>query len=83
MNKKRECYTGFRVGEIGKAFIVTGLLVVVIGLVLSVAPKIPFLGKLPGDVLIKRDGFTLYFPITSSILLSIILSFILWLLGKR
>jgi len=48
--------------------------------------KIPFLGKLPGDVHIKKDNFEFYFPITTSVLVSVVLSFVLWLisfLGKR
>jgi uncharacterized protein HemY len=45
--------------------------------------KIPFLGRLPGDIFIKRDNFIFYFPLTTSILISIILSFILYLISRR
>jgi hypothetical protein len=43
--------------------------------------KIPFLGKLPGDINIKKDNFQFYFPITTSIVISLILSVIVWLLS--
>ncbi|MFA5114587.1 MAG: DUF2905 domain-containing protein [Candidatus Omnitrophota bacterium] len=45
--------------------------------------KVPFLGKLPGDVYIHRKNFTFYFPIATSILISIVLSLIFWLWSKR
>ena len=45
-----------------------------IGLTLMIAPKIPWLGRLPGDILIRRKNFTLYFPLATSIVLSIILT---------
>jgi hypothetical protein len=61
-------------GEIGKILVVIGLLVVVSGLFLVFHGKVPFLGKLPGDVVVKRGGFTLYFPLTTMILISVILS---------
>ena len=44
--------------------------------------KFPFIGNLPGDISIKRDNFSFYFPLTTSILLSILLSFIMWLINR-
>ena len=57
-------------------------MLIVIGLVLLLLQKTPFLGKLPGDILIKKENFTFYFPLATSIVISIIISLILYLLGK-
>ncbi len=65
-----------------KLFIIGGIILVIVGIYISYGPSIPFLGKLPGDIYIKRDNFTFYFPITSSILVSIILSVVWRMLGK-
>jgi hypothetical protein len=54
-----------------------------IGLILVLSGKISWIGRLPGDILIKKKNFTFYFPLATSILLSILLSLILYLLGKR
>ncbi len=70
----------------GKLLVLLGAVLVVVGLALMVAPKIPFLGKLPGDIHIKRENFEFYFPLATSIILSLVLSGILWLLshfGKK
>ncbi len=67
---------------IGKGLIVVGALVVILGLALMFSDKIPFLGKLPGDLSIKRGNFQLYVPITTSIVLSLVLSLILWVLAQ-
>ena len=69
--------------DFGKLFIFIGLLLVVIGIVFIVGNKIPFIGKLPGDIAIERNNFNFYFPITTCIIISIILSLIYWLLGKK
>ncbi|KKM81602.1 hypothetical protein LCGC14_1328120 [marine sediment metagenome] len=69
--------------DFGKLFIFIGLLLVVIGIVFIVGNKIPFIGKLPGDIAIERQNFNFYFPITTCIIISIILSLIFWLLGKK
>ena len=69
--------------DFGKLFIFIGLLLVVIGIVFIVGNKIPFIGKLPGDIAIERNNFNFYFPITTCIVISIILSFIFWFLGKK
>lgn len=68
--------------QIGTTLIAIGLFLVVVGIALVVAPSIPFLGRLPGDILIKRDGFTFYFPLATSILLSALLSLLLWILSR-
>ena len=63
----------------GKVVVLAGGFVVLIGIVMMFSDKIPFLGKLPGDISIRRDNFQLYFPITTSIVLSILVSVILWI----
>lgn len=68
--------------QIGKVVIVFGVVIVVIGLVLLFADRIPLLGKLPGDFSIRRGNWTVYFPIATSIILSIILTIILNLFGR-
>lgn len=69
--------------DIGKIFIFIGILMVVIGLVCMVGNKLPFIGKLPGDIAIERKNYSFYFPVTTCIVISIILSVILWLFNKR
>ena len=69
--------------EIGKTLIIFGVILISVGVLLTFFNKIPFLGKLPGDILIQRKNFTFYFPIATSILLSIILSLIFWLWPRR
>lgn len=65
-----------------RLLIVAGIILIIAGMVMHYFKDIPFLGKLPGDIHIKREGFSLYFPITTSIVLSIILSLILFLINK-
>lgn len=67
----------------GKTLILIGLLLVVLGLVLTFAEKIPWLGRLPGDIVVKRENFTFYFPLATSIIISIILALLFWLFGRR
>lgn len=62
---------------IGKALIVVGATVLVLGVVLTFYDRIPFLGKLPGDISIKRDNIHVYIPIATSILLSLLVTVIL------
>lgn len=62
----------------GKTLIYLGILLVVIGLLLSVAGKMPWLGHLPGDIAIQRGRFTFYFPLTTCILISGIVSLVLY-----
>lgn len=69
--------TGF-----GRHLIVIGLVIAAVGIALSFADRIPWLGRLPGDISIKRENFTFYFPLATSILLSLVLSLVLWLLRR-
>ena len=67
--------------ELGKIVILAGVILVIVGLMLTFFDRVPFLGKLPGDIHIKRDNFQLHFPLMTSILLSIVLTAVFWLLG--
>jgi Protein of unknown function (DUF2905) len=72
-------------GTIGKYLIITGILIIGVGLLLVVLERVPGLriGRLPGDIYIERDGFRLYVPLTTSLLISVVLSVIMWLLSRR
>ncbi|MDH5764199.1 MAG: DUF2905 domain-containing protein [Nitrospinota bacterium] len=64
-----------------RILIVLGVALVVIGLLWPYLSKLG-LGKLPGDIVIRRDNFNFYFPITTCILISVVLSGLFWLIGK-
>ncbi len=68
--------------DLGKLLVLAGVVLIAVGALLMLGGKIPFLGRLPGDIVVERPGFTLYFPLGTSILLSIVLSLILWLLHR-
>lgn len=67
---------------LGKLLLILGVVVAVIGLLLIFGQHIPFFGKLPGDIVIKRDNFTFYFPIVTFLILSIVLTVILNLIFR-
>ena len=69
--------------DIARILILVGLAFLGFGVFLLVAGKIPGFGKFPGDIFIKKENFTFYFPITTSILLSIVLSLIFFLFNRR
>jgi hypothetical protein len=64
-------------GILGKFLIGVGLFIVILGVILLLVPKIPFLGRMPGDIIVQRENFTFYFPVVTSVLLSVILTIIL------
>jgi hypothetical protein len=68
---------------IGRFLIFLGLIVAAIGGLLLLSGKIPWIGRLPGDIMIQRKNFTFYFPLATSILLSLILTLLFWLLVRR
>ena len=63
----------------GWTLIVVGIIIVVIGVVWLIAPSIPWLGKLPGDIAVEGKNFRFYFPAMTCIVLSVVLTGILWL----
>ena len=69
-------------GGIGRILIYLGVLLVVLGIICSLIGKIPWLGHLPGDIAIERERFTLYFPLATCLIISIILSLVLYLFRR-
>ena len=69
-------------GALGKMLILLGVLIIVIGVLLLVGEKIPWIGKLPGDIIIKKEKFSFYFPITTCIIISLILTLLFWIFRK-
>ena len=68
--------------DLARFLILLGVILVVLGLALLLLPRITGLGRLPGDIIIKRENFTVYFPLGTCILVSLILSLIFWLRGR-
>jgi hypothetical protein len=68
--------------DLGRLIIIVGIVIVIIGIFVTYNSKIPFIGKLPGDIYYHKEGFTFYFPLTTSIIIGIIISLILRFLNK-
>ena len=73
----------FDVNSIGKTLILLGAVLAAIGVVLMLGGKLSWFGRLPGDIMIQKKGLSFYFPVTTSILISIILSVLLFLFSRR
>ena len=67
---------------LGKILIILGVVLVVVGLGFMFADKIPYIGRLPGDIYIKREKFSFYFPLATSIIISIILTILFSIFRK-
>lgn len=67
---------------VGRSLLLIGLVVAAIGLVLIVAPRVPLLGKLPGDITIQRDGVTVVIPIATMLVVSLVLTIVLNVIGR-
>ncbi|SOH03272.1 hypothetical protein KSMBR1_0761 [Candidatus Kuenenia stuttgartiensis] len=70
-------------GSFGKVLIITGIILIIAGALFLFVNKIPFLGRLPGDIAVQKKNFSFYFPLTTCIIISIVLSIIMWLLGRK
>lgn len=68
--------------DMGKVLIIIGIIILVTGVVIHFSDRIPFLGRLPGDIRVEKENFRFYFPITTSILLSILISLVLYMINK-
>lgn len=66
----------------GKTLIFFGLLLAALGLLLTLGSKLPWLGRLPGDIYINRGNFSFYFPLTTSIIVSVIITLVLYLFRR-
>ena len=68
----------------GRAFIAIGIALVILGLLLTLGERLPIrLGRLPGDIVIRGKNTTFYFPLATSLLVSALLSLVMWLIGRR
>lgn len=65
-------------GELGRALMLLGGVVFAAGLLLTLAGKLPWFGRLPGDVVVERGPMTFYFPLATSLLISVVLSLLFW-----
>ena len=72
----------FPLNPLGKVLIIIGGIIIIIGLLMMFGNKIPYIGRLPGDIIIRKKNFTFYFPITTLIILNLILLLISWLMRK-
>lgn len=70
-------------GGLGKTLILLGAALIVVGLIFVVAPKIPFLGKLPGDIHLRGKNWSFSFPVVTCIVISIVLTLLLNLFSRR
>lgn len=68
--------------ELGKTLILLGGVLLGIGVLLTLGGKLPWLGHLPGDIIVRRDNFSFYFPLTTSILISVLVSAVFFLLRR-
>ena len=71
------------VHDIGRLLLVFGVLIALAGVVLLLVGRVGWLGRLPGDIHIERGNWTFYFPLATSLLLSAVLTLILWIIGRR
>jgi hypothetical protein len=68
--------------DLGKALMLLGACVFIVGILLILAGRLPWFGRLPGDIVVERGPVTIYFPLMTSILVSVLLSFLLWLFRR-
>lgn len=66
----------------GRFLIITGIIIIIAGIILTFYGKIPFLGKLPGDISIKGKNYSVYIPIATSLLISLLISVIFYIISK-
>lgn len=71
------------INSIGKTLMILGAVLLALGGLFALGGKIPWIGRLPGDIYIQRKNFTLFFPLATCILISLVLSAILLLLRRR
>jgi hypothetical protein len=80
----RGTYDGFAMNqELGRALIVFGVIIVLVGVLLVFSGKIPWFGRLPGDVVVRKGGFTVYAPLMTGLVLSLLLTLALNLWSRR
>ncbi len=68
---------------IGRFLIILGLVISAVGALFLLSGKLPWVGRLPGDIIIQKKNFTFYFPLATSIIISLILTLIFWIFGRK
>jgi hypothetical protein len=69
--------------SLGKYLIIAGVIMIVVGAILFVFGKVPWFGRLPGDIIIRNDNTTVYFPVVTMLLVSVVLTILFNIIGKR
>lgn len=69
--------------HVGRVLVIAGIAVAVVGGLLMIVPRMPWLGKLPGDILIEKKHVTFYFPLATGLLISVLLTLLFWIFGRR
>ena len=69
--------------HIGRLLVIFGAVIAAVGMLVILSGKLPWLGRLPGDIVLQRKNFTVYFPLATSILISLLLTLLFWLFGKK
>ncbi|MFI5293753.1 MAG: DUF2905 domain-containing protein [Thermodesulfovibrionales bacterium] len=69
--------------HIGRLLVISGVAIAAIGVLIIFSGKLPWLGRLPGDIVFHRKNFTFYFPLATSILISLVLTLLFWIFGRR
>jgi hypothetical protein len=69
--------------DVGRMLIVLGVVIALLGVIILFAGRVPGLGRLPGDLHVERGNWTFYFPLGTSIVLSVLLTLVLWLINRR
>jgi DUF2905 family protein len=67
---------------LGRALVIIGVFLAVLGAIMLLTPRVPWLGRLPGDIVIHRDDLTIYIPITTMLIVSVVLSVVLSLISR-
>lgn len=78
---ERPGYTRCMAPEFGRTLVLIGTAIALVGLFLWFGPRIPFFGRLPGDIAVERENLSVYAPVTSTIVISVVLTIIVNLLG--
>lgn len=67
--------------SLGKYLIVFGAVILITGIILTFFPRLNFFGKLPGDISVKKENYSFYFPVVTSIVISVLLTLIFWIIN--
>ena len=69
--------------DLGRVLIVAGVVIAIVGVALLFMGRVPWLGRLPGDIHIERGNWSFHFPLATSLLLSVVLTLVFYLIGRR